>query len=90
MRSQSRSLPGPTCSAGLQAGLAHLVLQLLVLRGDGLAHGHEAAHRHADGLAHPLHGRLGALRLLGLVLVVDQGGDLQGDPALVSLLKGSD
>lgn len=87
MLSQSRSFPGLTCSAGLQAGLAHLVPKLLVLRGDGLAHRHEAAYRHADGLAHPLQGCLGALRLLGLVLVVDQGGDLQGDQNLFYSLK---
>ena len=67
-----------TCSAGLKAGQAHLLLQLLVLRGDGLPHGHEAAHRHAHRLAHPVDGGQRALRLVGLVLVIDQRGDLDG------------
>lgn len=52
---------GPTCSARLQAGLTHLILQLLVLRGDGLPDGDETPHGHIHRLAHPVDGCQGAL-----------------------------
>lgn len=73
MRLQTPGRPTPTCSPRLEAGLPHLVLQLLVLCRDGLADGDEAPHGHVHRLAHPVYGRQGALRLLWLVLVVDQG-----------------
>lgn len=67
----------PTCPPCLEAGQAHLVLQLLVLCGYGFTHSDEATHSHTDSLAHPLHGPEGLLRLLGLVLMIDQGGNLK-------------
>lgn len=67
----------PTCSACLEAGLTHLILQLLVLRGDGLPDGDETPHCHAHCLTHPVDGCQGALGLLRLVFMVDQRGDLQ-------------
>lgn len=70
--SSNRRERRPTCSACLEAGLSHLVLQLLVLRRDGLADGDEASHGHVDRLAHPVYGSQGALRLLWLVFMVDQ------------------
>lgn len=67
----------PTCSSCLEAGLTHLILELLVLCGDGLPDGDKASHSHTHCLAHPVYGRLGTLRLLWLVLMVDQSCDLQ-------------
>lgn len=52
---------GLTCPARLKAGLSHLVLQLLVLRCDGLADGNKASHGHVHRLAHPVYGCQGAL-----------------------------
>lgn len=68
---------GLTCPARLEAGLSHLVLQFLVLRCDGLAHGNEASHGHVHRLAHPVYGRQGALGLLRLVFMVDERGYLE-------------
>lgn len=67
-----------TCSACLKAGLTHLILQLLVLRGDGFPDSNKASHCHAYRLTHPVYGCQGALRLLWLVFMVDQSGDLCG------------
>lgn len=50
-----------TCPACLEAGLPHLVLQLLVLCRDGLANGNKASHGHVHRLAHPVYGCQGAL-----------------------------
>ncbi|TNN85815.1 hypothetical protein EYF80_004062 [Liparis tanakae] len=47
-----------------EEGLTHLILELLVLCGDGLPDGDEASHGHAHCLAHPVYGRLGLTFML--------------------------
>lgn len=66
-----------TCSASFEAGLTHLILQLLVLCGDGLSDCYKTPHCYTHRLAHPVYSCQGALGLLWLVFVVDQSGDLQ-------------
>lgn len=67
----------PTRSARLEASLTHLILQLLILCGDGFPDGYKTSHSHAHCLAHPVYGCQGALGLLWLVFMIYQSGDLQ-------------
>lgn len=67
----------PTRPARLEAGLTHLILQLLILCGDGFPDGYKTSHSHAHCLAHPVYGCKGALGLLWLVFMIYQSGDLQ-------------
>lgn len=64
-------LKRPTCSACLEAGLTHLILQFLVLCGNGLPNGDKTSHSHVHCLAHPVYGCQGALWLLWFVFMVD-------------------
>lgn len=65
-----------TCESGLPAGSCHVLSDVIVVIGYGLAHGDELLHGKVHSLTHTLDGTAGLLRSLRFLLVVHQRGNL--------------